>query len=129
MARTSFLDGLKRAQHVEHAMPLEAALAAEIGGALAEEALEPERLADQLGIAGHQHRRGAADVRRGHAGAVEVAPFAPRQGRTDTLAGRDEVRLHASVPGRPPAREEADPVRVRPETVRRADRDHTSRVS
>ena len=65
---------LEGAQHVEHAVPLEAAFAAEIGRALAQDAFDAPRLADQLGVARQEHRRGAADMRRRHAGADRDRP-------------------------------------------------------
>ena len=91
--------------------------------------LDAPRLADQLRVARHQHRRRAADVRRGHAGAVEIAPLVVRERRADALAGRDEVGLQPAVAGRAAAREEADAVGVRPEPVRGADGDHAIGVA
>src|SRR6185369_13012840 len=61
------LDTLEGPQHVEHAVALEAALATQIGRALAEDVFDPAWLTNQLVVASHQHRRRSANVRRGHA--------------------------------------------------------------
>src|SRR4051812_20269232 len=71
-------DALERAEHVEHAVSLERLLTTEVGRALGHDRLDATWLADQLRIARHQHRRRATDVRRRHAGAIEVAPGVAR---------------------------------------------------
>src|SRR5262245_2108036 len=69
------LDRLKRPQHVEHAVALEAALAAEVRGTAAQDLFDAARLPDQLGVARHQHRCRTAHVRSGHAGPGLLAPL------------------------------------------------------
>ena len=63
------------------------------------------RMVLKLGVVLHERRREPADVGRGHAAAaqVRVAELGSRQGGRDRRAGPHEIRLHASVSGRPPA--------------------------
>src|SRR3954452_4510229 len=93
----SSLDGLERAQHVEHAISLEAALAAEIGRALTEDAFDPPGLPDQLGVAREEHRRTPPPGRARHARSRLRTPLVARDGRLDALARRYEVRLEPAV--------------------------------
>src|SRR5215813_11797099 len=117
------LDLLECAKHVEHSVALEIALAAEVGRTLAQNALDLPWLGDQLRVAGHEHRRSAAHVWRRHARSVELSPLSLGQARSDTLARRDQVRLHPAVAGRSAAREKTHAVGMRPEAVRRPDGD------
>src|SRR5262249_7545216 len=121
---SSSLDGLQGAEHVEHAGALEVAFAAEIGGARAQDALDPGRIADEFLGTGHEQGRRTADVRSGHARSVEALGGGVRRQRDDLLAGSDEIRLEAAVSCRAAAGEVRDPVAEWPGPVRAADGDH-----
>src|SRR6185369_131506 len=123
------LDTLKGPQHVEHAVALEAALATKIGRALAEDLFDSAWLTDQLVVASHQHRRSSTDVRRGHAGAVELSPVTIQQRRFDSFTRRHQIGLETTVAGRTTAREKANPVGMWFKTVSGADCDHPVSVA
>src|SRR6185436_1669412 len=91
----SLSDRLNRAEDVDHPASLEARLAPEVGGRIAQDLFHPPGLSDQLAMAADEERRRAADVRRRHAGAVHGLVIAIQRARIDPLAGRDEVRLGA----------------------------------
>src|SRR3954447_22164959 len=97
--KTTASDRLDGTQRVDAATALEVALAPQVRGRLAEHALDLARLADELRVAGHQQRRGARDVRGGHARPVEALEPEVGHGRGDLLARRHEVGLHAPVAG------------------------------
>src|SRR6185436_1615635 len=100
-------DALERTQDVQHAVALKALLAPKVGRAITEHLLDAKWLPDQFGVARHQHGGGAADVRRGHAGPVEIAPLIIRKRGSDPLAWSDQIGLEPSISSRPAARKKA----------------------
>src|SRR5882672_2482463 len=109
---------LQGTQHVDEPVALKIPLATKVG----------RRSAD-LDMAGHQHSGGTADVRCGHAGPVEAHRIVADGRGQNFFAGRQQVRLNASIAGRPAAGKVAHTIRVRLDPVGRADRNDAVSVS
>src|SRR5688572_20362474 len=123
------LHGLKRAQGVHHSRALKVTLAPEVSRRFAKDLFDTRRPADKLTVSREQQRRGAADVRRRHAGPIHALRLARGNRAHDLLSRRDEIGLEPPVAGWTTAREITDAIQVSTVAVRRADGDDALGVS
>src|SRR5262249_16144452 len=114
---------------VDQARALKVRLAFQVSCRVHQDLLDAPGPADELGIARHQHCRGARDVGSGHGRAVHALNAAAWNGRGDLLTWRQDVGLATTVAGRSAGGEVAYAIEMRIASMGRTDGDDQVGIS